>query len=117
MSQEKVRGKATAIVLSGSPRDVNTLDQPSHVVPKEEVVEVPGATFGALLSIGIRRLSATESSATLVFGSDGEVNRVQVTGAAAGTPAENCVEAALKKARVQPFAAPSFSLGVTVRPL
>ena len=57
------------------------------------------------------------SSAQLVFGSDGQVASVTVGGPAAGTPAAACIESALKKARVQPFAASSFSLGVTVRPL
>jgi hypothetical protein len=56
------------------------------------------------------------SSAQLLFGSDGQVQSVSVGGPAAGTPAAACIEAALKKARVQPFAAPSFSLAVTVRP-
>lgn len=56
------------------------------------------------------------SSATLVFGSSGEVTSVSVSGPAEGTPAAGCIQSALKKARVQPFAASSFSLGVTVRP-
>ena len=56
------------------------------------------------------------SSAQLVFGSDGQVASVAVGGPAAGTPSAACIESALKKARVQPFAASSFSLGVTVRP-
>jgi hypothetical protein len=56
------------------------------------------------------------SSAQLVFGSDGQVQSVTVGGPAAGTPAAACIESALKKARVQPFAAATFSLGVTVRP-
>lgn len=56
------------------------------------------------------------SSAQLVFSSDGQVQSVSVGGPAAGTPAAACIESALKKARVQPFAASSFSLGVTVRP-
>lgn len=56
------------------------------------------------------------SSATLVFGSSGEVTSVSVSGPAQGTPAAACIQSALKKARVQPFAAASFSLGVTVRP-
>ncbi|HEX5100987.1 MAG TPA: hypothetical protein VFV94_15865 [Polyangiaceae bacterium] len=56
------------------------------------------------------------SSATLVFGSSGEVTRVSVSGPAEGTPAAACIQSALKKARVQPFAASNFSLGVTIRP-
>jgi hypothetical protein len=56
------------------------------------------------------------STAQIVFGSDGQVSSVAVGGPAAGTPAAACIESSLKKARVQPFAAPSFSLSVTVRP-
>ncbi|HWP05832.1 MAG TPA: hypothetical protein VNN72_08830 [Polyangiaceae bacterium] len=56
------------------------------------------------------------SSATLVFGSSGEVTSVSVSGPAEGTPAAACIQSALKKARVQPFAASNFSLGVTIRP-
>jgi len=57
------------------------------------------------------------STATIVFGSGGEVTHVSVSGPAEGTPAAGCIQSALSKARVQPFAASSFSLGVTVRPL
>jgi hypothetical protein len=56
------------------------------------------------------------SSATIQFGSSGEVTGVSVGGPVQGTPAAACIQAALGKARVQPFAAPSFSLAVTVRP-
>jgi hypothetical protein len=56
------------------------------------------------------------SRATVTFGSNGRVQSVGVSGPAAGTPAESCIRAALSKARVQPFARPSFSVGVTVRP-
>jgi len=56
------------------------------------------------------------SSAQLLFASDGTVQSVTVGGPAGGTAAAGCIESALKKARVQPFAASSFSLGVTVRP-
>jgi len=74
-----------------------------------------GAVLGAARSCVAGQ--SAPSSATLVFGSNGQVESVRVSGAAAGTPAAGCVESALKKARVQPFAAPSFSLGVTIRPL
>ncbi len=56
------------------------------------------------------------SRATINFGSDGRVQSVAVSGKAAGTPAESCIRAALSKARVQPFARPSFGVGATVRP-
>ncbi|MBK7581021.1 MAG: hypothetical protein IPI67_12510 [Myxococcales bacterium] len=56
------------------------------------------------------------SRATITFGADGRVKSVGVSGKAAGTPAEACIKAALGKARVQPFARPSFSVGSAVRP-
>jgi hypothetical protein len=56
------------------------------------------------------------SKAALSFGSDGRVSGVSVTGPAAGTPAEACIRAALSKARVTPFAQPSFAASITVRP-
>ncbi|HSU40862.1 MAG TPA: hypothetical protein VLJ38_14885 [Polyangiaceae bacterium] len=74
-----------------------------------------GAVLGAARSCIAGQPQA--SSATIVFGSSGEVTGVNVSGPADGTPAAACIKAALGKARVQPFAAPNFSLGVTVRPL
>lgn len=56
------------------------------------------------------------SRAQIVFGSDGSVQSVSVSGPAAGTPAGACIESALKKARMQPFAIPTFSTSVTIRP-
>jgi hypothetical protein len=74
-----------------------------------------GAVLGAARSCIAGQPQA--SSATIVFGSSGEVTSVNVSGPAEGTPAAACIKAALGKARVQPFAASNFSLGVTVRPL
>jgi hypothetical protein len=76
------------------------------------------AAVGAVLGAARACVSGhpQPSSAQIVFSSDGQVQSVAVSGPAAGTPAASCIEAALKKARVQPFAASSFSLGVTVRP-
>lgn len=55
------------------------------------------------------------SRATLVFSSEGTVQSVKVTGGAAGKPAEACIKGALMKARVTPFAEPSYSANITVR--
>jgi hypothetical protein len=73
-----------------------------------------GAVLGAARSCIAGQPQA--SGATLQFSSSGEVTGVSVTGPAQGTPAAACIQSALKKARVQPFAAPTFSLAVTVRP-
>jgi hypothetical protein len=56
------------------------------------------------------------SRVTVTFQSDGSVQNVAVSGGAAGKPAEACIRSALMKARVQPFAQPSFSFGTTIRP-
>jgi hypothetical protein len=56
------------------------------------------------------------SQATVVFGSDGRVLSVRVSGAAEGTPAELCIQRAMTQARVQPFTDPNFSVRTTVRP-
>jgi hypothetical protein len=76
------------------------------------------AALGAVLG-GARRCVAGDeaaSSAVVVFGSDGHVTNVTVSGPAAGTPAAACIQAQLSRARVQPFAAASFSINATVRP-
>jgi hypothetical protein len=85
-------------------------DRPSTGAAQAAVGAVLGAARSCLAG------QPQGSSATLVFGSSGEVTNVNVSGPAEGTPAASCIQSALKKARVQPFAAPSFSLGVTVRP-
>jgi hypothetical protein len=91
-------------------RDGGAADRPSAGAAQAAV----GAVLGAARACIAGRPSP--SSATIVFGSSGEVSQVSVGGEAAGTPAASCIESALKKARVQPFAAPTFSLAVTVRP-
>ena len=76
------------------------------------------AALGAVMS-GARHCVAGDeapSSAVVVFGSDGRVQRVTVTGPSAGTSAAACIEAQLGRARVQPFAAANFSVSATVRP-
>jgi hypothetical protein len=56
------------------------------------------------------------SRATVTFQSDGSVQSVSISGWAAGKPAEGCIRSALMKARVQPFAVPTFSAPATIRP-
>ena len=55
------------------------------------------------------------SHATIVFGSDGHAQSVTVTGAAQGKMAEGCIKDALMKAKVSPFAEPSYSTRITIR--
>jgi hypothetical protein len=91
-------------------RDSGSADRPSAGAAQAAVGAVLGAARSCIAG------HPRPSSATLLFGSNGEVSQVSVGGEAAGTPAAGCIETALKKARVQPFAAPTFSLAVTVRP-
>jgi len=91
-------------------RESGTGDRPSGGAAQAAVGAVLGAARSCIAG------HPKPSSATLVFGSSGEVTSVSVGGPASGTPAAACIESALKKARVQPFAAPTFSLAVTVRP-
>jgi hypothetical protein len=55
------------------------------------------------------------SHATVTFNSDGSVGTVSITGWAAGKPAEACIRAALSKARVPPFAQPTYTVPATIR--
>jgi hypothetical protein len=56
------------------------------------------------------------SRAHITFASSGSVSAVSVTGHAANTPVEGCIKNALLKAKVPPFADPSYGATVTVRP-
>jgi hypothetical protein len=58
---------------------------------------------------------APVSRASVSFNSDGTVGGVSVSGWAAGKPAEACIRAALGKARVPPFAQPTFTAPATIR--
>ena len=52
----------------------------------------------------------------MTFASTGSVSRVVVSGSAAGKPAEECIKSALMKASLGPFAQPTYSANITVRP-
>lgn len=56
------------------------------------------------------------SRAAVVFGSAGTVESVRVSGGAAGKPAESCIQSALGKAKLAPFAEPTYTANITVRP-
>jgi hypothetical protein len=56
------------------------------------------------------------SRASVVFDSTGAVTSISVTGFAAGKPVEACIKSALSKAKVQPFAQPTYTAPVTIRP-
>ncbi|MCW5837610.1 MAG: hypothetical protein KIS78_34775 [Labilithrix sp.] len=79
-----------------------------------------GAVTGALGAVlpGARACLGPDdpiSRASVVFSSNGTVQSVNVSGSAAGKPAEACIKSALTKAKVQPFAEPSYTANITVR--
>lgn len=80
-----------------------------------------GAAQGAVGSVLGRARACvagqfSPSKATVVFGPDGRVRDVVVSGPAQGTPAEACIISAMKGARVKPFTDDAFSVRTTVRP-
>jgi hypothetical protein len=98
-----------------SPDDA--LPAPGSVPLKPSQGAIQGALGAALPSArGCLGPDDPISHATITFKSDGSVQSVGVSGGAAGKPAEACVRAALSKARVAPFAQPTFTATATVRP-
>jgi hypothetical protein len=91
---------------------------PASGLPDKPSTGAVNAALGSVMGAARACVAGQEgpSTARVVFGSDGSVQSVAVSGAAAGTPAAACIEGAFRRARVQPFAAPSFSINTTVRP-
>jgi hypothetical protein len=93
-------------------------DSTGGAIPVKPSTGAVQAALGAVMS-GARHCVAGDdaaSSAVVVFASDGRVESVTVHGPAAGKPSGTCIEGQLSRARVQPFAASSFSINATVRP-
>jgi hypothetical protein len=61
-------------------------------------------------------LGAALPSARSCLGPDDPISHATITFKSAGKPAEGCIRAALSKARVAPFAQPTFTATATVRP-
>lgn len=79
-----------------------------------------GAVTGAIGAVlpGARQCLGPDdpvSRASITFTSAGTVQAVNVTGGAAGKPAEACIKAALGKAKVAPFAEAAYTANITVR--
>ena len=79
-----------------------------------------GAVTGALGAVmsGARGCLGPDdpvSRASITFTSAGTVQNVNVSGGAAGKPAEGCIKAALGKAKLPPFAEPTYTANITVR--
>ncbi len=90
---------------------------PTSVVLKPSQGAIQGA-LGAALPAARGCLGPDDpiSRASVTFQSDGTVQSVAVTGGAAGKPAEACIRSALMRAKVPPFAMPTFTAPATIRP-
>lgn len=111
---EKVASKPLPADPALRPADSTT----GGAMPVKPSTGAVQAALGSVMS-GARHCVAGDdaaSSAVVVFASDGHVQSVTVHGPAAGKPSGACIEAQLSRARVQPFAAASFSINATVRP-
>ena len=109
--------KANEQALPPDP-ELRPADSRSGELPAKPTTGAVQAALGSVMG-GARHCVAGDeapSSAVVVFGSDGRVQHVTVSGAAAGKSSATCIEAQLSRARVQPFAAASFSVNATVRP-
>ncbi len=85
-------------------------DKPSTGAVQAAIASVMGAARACVAG------ADAATPATVIFGSNGSVKSVVVSGAVDGTPAGKCVSSALSRAKVAPFAQGSFSVGVSVRP-
>lgn len=103
-------GKPVEETAQGPSGPAAKQDKPSQGAVLGAIGAVRGAVKGCLDGIeAVTRVG-------LVFGSDGSVKSVSVSGGAAGKSAEACVKAAAMKARVAPFNDDSFSTSFSVRP-
>jgi len=89
---------------------------PGSVPTKPSQGAVTGA-LGAVLPAARACLGPDDpiSRAVVVFGSNGSVQSVSVSGGAAGKPAEGCIKGALSRAKVAPFAEPTYTAPITIR--
>jgi hypothetical protein len=111
-----VTSSPTATVVATATDD-DRLPAPGSVPLKPSQGAIQGSLGAALPSArGCLGPDDPISHATITFKSDGTVQSVGVSGGAAGKPAEACIRAALSKARVTPFAQPTFTATATVRP-
>lgn len=113
-----------AMQTAAGPSESTTKQDPSG--PKFAAGTVPQRpSQGALASAIGRVLPGARSClgpddgvsyATVLFESSGGVQNVSLSGFAANKPSASCITTALKKASVGPFAEPTYSAKITVRP-
>jgi hypothetical protein len=92
------------------PRSQNIPEQPSQ--------GSVAAAIGAVMGNAKACVAGADdvSRAQITFSSNGSVSNVSVSGWAAANGAAGCIKAALKGANVGPFAKPSYTFGVNIRP-
>lgn len=117
----KAMGKAVGAdgkPVEATPAAGNTGPQfAAGTVPQKPSQGAVTGAIGAVLS-GARACLGPDdpvSRASITFTSAGTVQGVSVSGGAAGKPAEACIKAALGKAKVAPFAEPTYTANITVR--
>ena len=111
-----VTSSPTATAATAADPD-DRLPAPGSVPLKPSQGAIQGSLGAALPSArGCLGPDDPISHATITFKSDGTVQSVGLSGGAAGKPAEACIRAALSRARVTPFAQPTFTATTTVRP-
>lgn len=86
-------------------------------VPRKPSQGAVTGAIGAVLSQARACVGPDDpvSRAAIVFSSGGAVQQVRVSGHAAGKPAEACIKAALGKAKLTPFAEPTYTANITIR--
>lgn len=89
-----------------------------RALPKKPALGAVQAAIGARMSAARLCLAGQDDGAKVkvTFSSDGKVDQVAASHAAAGTPAESCLRGAFMSARVPAFEEPSFTASITVRP-
>lgn len=117
----KAMGKAVGAdgkPIEATPAAGNTGPQfAAGTVPQKPSQGAVTGAIGAVLS-GARACLGPDdpvSRASITFTSAGTVQSVSVSGGAAGKPAEACIKSALGKAKVAPFAEPTYTANITVR--
>jgi hypothetical protein len=118
--EETPEGDEQQVVQAAPPPQANAVSaaEPGGLPPHPSLGAVQAAVGSVMM--GARSCLAGQESgskATVVFGSDGKVRSVTLSGPAAGSPAESCVRSALSGARVPPFTDVTYSASLTVRPL
>ncbi len=105
-----LEGQADEPQLVPAARPMGTPTRPSIGAAQGAVGSVLGAARACVAG------QFSPSKVEVVFGSDGRVQRVGVSGPAKGTPVEACIVSAMRGARVRPFSDETFSVRTTVRP-